>query len=134
VNAVVKHGRIRTTVPKAKELRRLAEKAVTLAKRGDANARRSAHGMLYEKPVLDKLFREMPTRMADRNGGYTRIVRLGRRLGDNAEMCYVGFVDVLPSRHDIEQRALEEKQRNTPPTDGKEQAIDDLFLLSSPTQ
>jgi large subunit ribosomal protein L17 len=134
VNSVVKHGRIRTTVPKAKELQRLAEKAVTLAKRGDRNARTSAQGMIYEKAVLDKLFRELPTRMAGRSGGYTRIVRLGRRVGDNAEMCYVGFVDVLPSRHEIEQRALDEKVRNTPPAEGKEHAVDDLFLLSSPAQ
>lgn len=110
----------------------MAEKTVTLAKSGNVNARRSAQGIIFEKPVLEKLFREMPVRFADRNGGYTRIVRLGRRSGDNAEMCYIGFVDVLPSRHEIEQRALEERQRNAP-VEGKEQANEDIFLLSGPS-
>jgi len=133
VTQVIKHGRIRTTLAKAKELRRMADKAVTLAKRGTLASRRNAEGLIFERAVIRKLFHEMPGRMADRTSGYTRIVRLGRRKGDNAEMCYVGYVDVLPSRHEFERRAREESQSQAGfvPPEGKEAALEDLFLLGS---
>ena len=95
------HGRIRTTEAKAKELRKLADKMVTLAKRGDLHSRRLAavwvrpetDGADAEPDALQKLFSEIGPRFADRNGGYTRIMKLGPRRGDATEMVYIELVD-----------------------------------------
>ncbi|MCK9995589.1 MAG: 50S ribosomal protein L17 [Candidatus Krumholzibacteria bacterium] len=93
VTALFKHERIQTTVPKAKEARVVAEKLITFAKRGDLHARRMAARKLYEPAVLQKLFEEIGPRYADRPGGYTRIMRLGPRKGDNAELAILELVD-----------------------------------------
>ena len=93
VTALFKHERIQTTVPKAKEARSLAEKLITFAKRGDLNARRQAARKLNEPAVLQKLFEEIGPRYAERPGGYTRILRLGARKGDNAELAILELVD-----------------------------------------
>ena len=93
VTALFKHERIQTTVPKAKEARMVAEKLITFAKRGDLHARRMAARKLYEPAVLQKLFEEIGPRYADRPGGYTRIMRLGPRKGDNAELAILELVD-----------------------------------------
>jgi len=93
VTALFKHERIQTTVPKAKEARIVAEKLITFAKRGDLHARRMAARKLFEPAVLQKLFEEIGPRYADRPGGYTRIMRLGPRKGDNAELAILELVD-----------------------------------------
>ncbi len=93
VTALFKHERIQTTVPKAKEARMVAEKLITFAKRGDLHARRMAARKLYEPAVLQKLFEEIGPRYAERPGGYTRIMRLGPRKGDNAELAILELVD-----------------------------------------
>ena len=93
VTALFKHERIQTTVPKAKEARSVAEKLSTFAKRGDLHARRQAARRINEPAVLQKLFAEIGPRYADRPGGYTRILRLGARKGDNAELAILELVD-----------------------------------------
>jgi large subunit ribosomal protein L17 len=93
VTALFKHERIQTTVPKAKEARSVAEKLITFAKRGDLHARRQAARKINEPDVLQKLFAEIGPRYADRPGGYTRILRLGFRKGDNAELAILELVD-----------------------------------------
>ncbi len=96
VTALFKHERIETTVPKAKEARSLAEKLITFAKRGDLHARRQAARRINEPEVLQKLFADIGPRYADRPGGYTRILRLGPRRGDNAELALLELVDGSP--------------------------------------
>ena len=87
------HKRIKTTLAKAKAVRPLAEKMVTLGKRGDLHARRIAAGYLGQKDAVKKLFAEIAPRAADRKGGYTRIIKLGQRLSDSAPMAYIEWVD-----------------------------------------
>jgi large subunit ribosomal protein L17 len=86
VTSLFKHERIRTTGAKAKELRRWADHIITLAKRGDLHARRQALSIIREKGVVHKLFEEANERFGNSAGGYTRIVKLGRRAGDAAPM------------------------------------------------
>jgi len=93
ITQLFKHDRIKTTEAKAKAIRGDAEKLVTLAKRGDLHARRLAASRLNESEVLNKLFDELATRYEDRAGGYTRILRLGPRLGDRAEMVLLELVE-----------------------------------------
>jgi large subunit ribosomal protein L17 len=93
VTALFRHERIQTTVPKAKEARAVAERLITFAKRGDLHARRQAARKVNEPEVLQKLFAEIGPRYADRPGGYTRILRLGFRKGDNAEIAILELVD-----------------------------------------
>lgn len=93
------HERIETTEAKAKEVRSIAEKLITLAKRGDLHARRQAAAFLRrervneEQDVLQKLFSELASRYSERTGGYTRILKLGPRRGDGAPMVYLELVD-----------------------------------------
>jgi large subunit ribosomal protein L17 len=89
---LIMHGRIRTTVTRAKELRRVAERTITLGKRGDLHARRQALACLYDKEAVYKLFEEVAPKYKDRNGGYTRILKLGPRRGDGAEMAIIELV------------------------------------------
>jgi large subunit ribosomal protein L17 len=92
VTSLFKHERIRTTGPKAKELRRLAEHLITLAKRGDLHARRQALAVIREKDVVHKLFDEANEKFGHSAGGYTRIVKLGRRAGDAAPMSLIELI------------------------------------------
>jgi large subunit ribosomal protein L17 len=92
VTSLFKYERIRTTGTKAKELRRLAEHLITLAKRGDLHARRQALAIIREKSVLDKLFVEANDKFGNSAGGYTRIVKLGRRPGDAAPMSLIELI------------------------------------------
>ena len=93
VCSLIEHKRIKTTLAKAKAVRPLAEKMVTLGKRGDLHARRLAAGYLGQKDAVKKLFAEIAPRAADRKGGYTRIIKLGQRLSDSAPMAYIEWVD-----------------------------------------
>ena len=92
VTSLFEHGRIRTTDAKAKELRRWADRMITLAKRGDLHARRQALAVMRDKTVVHKLFEEAPGRFGDRAGGYTNIFKLGRRRGDAAPISLVELV------------------------------------------
>ncbi len=92
VTSLLEHERIVTTVPKAKEVRRIAEKMITLGKRGDLHARRQALSYIRTKNIVAKLFDELSEQYADRQGGYTRIIRTGTRYGDAAPMAIVELV------------------------------------------
>ncbi len=93
VISLIRHERIKTTTPKAKEARRLAERLITFAKRGDLSARRHAARILHDKAAVKKLFDEIGPRYAERAGGYTRVVKFGKpRRGDAAEMALLEFV------------------------------------------
>jgi len=92
VTSLFEHERIVTTVEKAKELRPIAEKMITLGKRGDLHARRQALSFIRSKDVVDKLFTEIKDKFADRKGGYTRILKTGTRKGDAASMAIIEFV------------------------------------------
>ena len=87
-----REGRIQTTDCRAKEARREAEKLITLAKRGDLHARRQALAFIFDESVVTKLFDEIAPKYEDRNGGYTRILKLGPRQGDNAEVVFLELV------------------------------------------
>jgi len=93
VTSLFAHERIETTLPKAKEARRYAERMITFAKRGDLNSRRQAARFVQEPAVLQKLFDALGPRFADRPGGYTRIMRTGIRKGDDAKMAILELVD-----------------------------------------
>lgn len=91
--ALIEHGRIKTTVTKAKAVKPIAEQMITLGRRGDIHARRQAVAFLRSKDVVHKLFTEVGPSFAQRPGGYTRITKLGPRQGDAAEMAYLELVD-----------------------------------------
>jgi large subunit ribosomal protein L17 len=95
-SALIEHGRIKTTAAKAKEVKPVAEQMITLGRRGGVPARRQALKYLRSQDVVHKLFSDVGPRFADRPGGYSRIVRLGPRLGDAAEMVYLELVDYVP--------------------------------------
>ncbi len=93
VGDLLRHERLRTTEAKAKELRPIAEKMITLGKDGTVHARRQALAYVIDKDVVSKLFSEIAPRFASRPGGYTRIIKLGPRLGDGAAMAQVELVE-----------------------------------------
>jgi large subunit ribosomal protein L17 len=95
--SLIEHGRIKTTVAKAKAVKPFAEQMITLGKRGDLHARRLALAELRSQDVVHVLFAEVAPRFADRPGGYTRIVKLGPRQGDAAEMVFLELVDYDPT-------------------------------------
>ena len=91
--SLIKHEQITTTLPKAKELRPIVEKLVTLAKRGDLHARRQAISQVRDIEQVGKLFATLGPRYAERQGGYIRVLKAGYRHGDNAPMAVIEFVD-----------------------------------------
>ena len=92
VTDLLREGRITTTITRAKETRRMAEKMITLGKRGDLHARRQVLAYVFDETVETKLFEEIAPKYEDRQGGYTRILKLGPRQGDNAEMAFLELV------------------------------------------
>ncbi|ODA68328.1 50S ribosomal protein L17 [Methyloligella halotolerans] len=92
-NALIKHEQIVTTLPKAKELKRVADKLVTLAKRGDMHSRRRAFAKLRDDAMVSKLFETLGPRYAERPGGYTRVLKAGFRYGDSAPVAVIELVD-----------------------------------------
>ena len=92
VTYLLENGKIETTVTRAKEVRPLAEKMITLGKKGDLNAKRQAMACITQEDVVKKVFDEIAPSYASRNGGYTRIVRIGPRRGDAAEMAIIELV------------------------------------------
>jgi large subunit ribosomal protein L17 len=97
VTSLIRHERITTTTPKAKELKRFADKIITLAKRATPHSRRIANRDVRDVEVLNKLFGSIAERFKTRPGGYTRLVRVGRRAGDNAELAVIELVDRAPA-------------------------------------
>ena len=95
--SLIEHGRIKTTEAKAKAVKPFAEQMITLGKRGDLAARRQAIAELRSQDVVHQLFADVAPRFAERPGGYTRIVKLGPRQGDAAEMVYLELVDFDPA-------------------------------------
>ena len=115
-NALIKHEQITTTLPKAKELRPFIEKVVTLGKKGDLSARKKTMSILQDVKTTKKIFDKLAERYSERNGGYTRIIKLGNRYGDNASTAVIEFVDRdedakgLDSGPVIEKKTTEEEQ------------------------
>jgi len=93
---VIQHGRIKTTGPKAKEVRGLVDKLINVAKNDDLHARRQASKVLKDKNILRRLFEDVAPHLEERNSGYTRILKLGPRLGDGAEAVYLELVNHTP--------------------------------------
>jgi len=133
VTSLFEHGRIHTTDAKAKELRRWADQVITLAKRGDLHARRQALSIVRSKAVVHKLFEDVAGRFGQRAGGYTRVVKLGKRLGDAAPVSLVEFVapeDTAEkkkskrktSKKTAEQKGTQEKKKDSAETKGKKAA------------
>lgn len=98
ITSLFEHERIETTLAKAKELRMEAEKMITLAKKGDVHARRQALAVIRDKEVVHKLFGEIKDRFLDRNGGYTRIVKLRYRIGDGAPVSAIELVSRIEEK------------------------------------
>jgi large subunit ribosomal protein L17 len=106
--SLIEHEQIVTTLPKAKELRPIVEKLVTLAKRGDLHARRLAVSRIRDEAMVRKLFDTIGPRYAERNGGYTRVLKAGFRYGDNAPVAVIEFVDRDPEAKGAGDRARRE--------------------------
>ena len=119
VTSLFEHGRIQTTDAKAKELRRWADRMVTLAKRGDLHARRQALAVMRDKTVVHKLFEEAADRFGDRVGGYTNVVKIGRRRGDAAP---VSLVELLAPKEQKEQKKKKTKATKKATEKAKEKA------------
>jgi large subunit ribosomal protein L17 len=118
VCSLIAHQRIKTTLAKAKAVRPLAERMVTFGKNGSLHARRMALSMLRQKDAVKKLFDEIAPRSADRNGGYTRIVKLGQRKSDSASMAFIEWVDaaqVIEEKEPKEKPAKKQKEAAPPP-------------------
>ena len=96
--SLIKHKRITTTVAKAKALKKFVEPLITKSKDDTTNSRRVVFSNLQDKQVVTELFKEISVKIADRPGGYTRIIKTGHRLGDNAEMCFIELVDYNENR------------------------------------
>jgi large subunit ribosomal protein L17 len=107
VCSLIEHQRIKTTLAKAKAVRPLAERMVTLGKNGSIHARRTALATLRQKSAVKKLFDDVAPRSAERNGGYTRIVKLGQRKSDSAPMAFIEWVD---AEKVVEEKPAEEKK------------------------
>jgi large subunit ribosomal protein L17 len=118
VCALIEHQRIKTTLAKAKAVRPLAERMVTLGKNGSIHARRRALAVLRQKDVVKKLFDDIAQRSAERNGGYTRIVKLGARKSDSARMAFIEWVD---AEHVAEEKPKKEKKAKRKEPEAKTQ-------------
>ena len=94
--ALIKHEQIKTTLPKAKDLRGVVDRLITLGKRGDLHARRQALSVLRDSTIAAKLFKELAERYKDRPGGYTRVIKAGFRYGDTAPMAVIELVERNP--------------------------------------
>ena len=111
--ALLKHEQIKTTLPKAKDLRPIAEKLITLGKRGDLHARRQAYAFLRDDKVVAKLFATIGPRYKERNGGYCRVLKAGFRYGDCAPMAFIELVDRDPAAKGLDSGPTGEKADET---------------------
>jgi len=115
VTSLLKYDRIQTTDAKAKELRRWADHIITLAKRGDLHARRQAMSIVREKAVVHKVFEEAPKRFATVSGGYTRIVKIGRRPGDAAPVSLIELITPEPKKKKTTKKTKTATPKKTAP-------------------
>ena len=119
-NALIKHEQITTTLSKAKELKPFVEKIITLGKKGDLESRRKAISILQDNKMIKKIFDVIADRYKDRKGGYTRIVKIGNRFGDNAQTAVIELIDRdedakgIDSGPIIEKKTIEEDQEQRP--------------------
>ena len=137
--ALFEHGRITTTEAKAKRLRPLAERLITFAKRGDLAARRRVLTVVRDKGVVHVLFTEIGPRYENRHGGYTRIVKVGPRKGDNAPMAIIELVEPLQEQVVAEatgatKRAAKEKAAAKPAASASPAAVDDAPAAEAPVE
>ena len=121
---LVEHGRIKTTLGKAKALRPVAEKLVTLAKRDDLHSRRLAIAFLRQKETVKKLFSEVAPASKDRQGGYCRITKLGARMSDSAQMAIIEWVDRVVESEEPAAEAVVEVAAETKPSKKKAVAVE----------
>jgi large subunit ribosomal protein L17 len=124
VCSLIEHQRIKTTLAKAKAVRPLAEKMVTLGKKGSLHARRTALAVLRQKGAVKKLFEDIAPRSADRNGGYTRIVKLGARKSDSAPVAFIEWVDapLVVDEPVLEETGKKTKAAKTPAPETEKKA------------
>jgi large subunit ribosomal protein L17 len=122
--SLIEHQRIKTTLAKAKAVRPLAEKMVTLGKKGSLHARRTALAVLRQKGAVKKLFEDIAPRSAARNGGYTRIVKLGARKSDSAPVAFIEWVDApqMVDEPAPEEKAKKSKAPKAPAADTEKKA------------
>ncbi len=111
--ALIKHEQIVTTLPKAKELRRVADRLITLAKRGDLHARRVAASRVRDEAMVKKLFETLGPRYEERAGGYTRVLKAGFRYGDSAPMAVIELVDRDPDARGQDSGPTQEREEET---------------------
>ncbi|HEU5312404.1 MAG TPA: 50S ribosomal protein L17 [Candidatus Udaeobacter sp.] len=121
VCSLIEHQRIKTTLAKAKAVRPLAEHMVTLGKSGSIHARRTALATLRQKSAVKKLFDDIAPRSAERNGGYTRIVKLGQRKSDSAPMAFIEWVDTTEV---VEEKPAEEKKAKRKEAEAKPKKVE----------
>ena len=112
-SALIKHEQIATTLPKAKELRRVADRLITLAKRGDLHARRQAYARIRDDAMVAKLFETLGPRYAERPGGYTRVLKAGFRHGDSAPMAVIELVDRDEDAKGLDSGPTQEREEET---------------------
>jgi large subunit ribosomal protein L17 len=110
VCSLIQHQRIKTTLAKAKAVRPLAEKMVTLGKKNSLHARRTALAVLRQKDAVQKLFADIAPRNAERKGGYTRIIKLGERKSDSARIAFIEWVDAPQATDDVATEATDKKK------------------------
>ncbi|WP_298820233.1 50S ribosomal protein L17 [uncultured Roseibium sp.] len=111
--SLIKHEQIVTTLPKAKEMKPIIDKLITLGKRGDLHARRQAISQIRDTAMVAKLFETLGERYKDRNGGYSRVLKAGFRYGDNAPMAVIELVDRDPEARGADDRARAEAEEAT---------------------
>ncbi len=111
VASLFRSRRIETTDAKAKELRKVAERLITFAKKGDLHSRRQVMRFIPDRKVVHELFETIGPSFADRNGGYTRIMKVGRRRGDNAPLSLIELVGLGPKIEELEEKAEKKRQK-----------------------
>lgn len=126
MSSLLEHGRIITTVPRAKELRKIADKMVSLAKNGSLHARREALSVVHRRDLVDRLFSHWGQQFVNKNGGYSRLVRIGQRRGDSASLTVVEFAAdslAVPRAVPIKQKKKSDKQISALPISGQDESV-----------
>src|SRR4029453_2625222 len=132
VCSLIEHQRIKTTLAKAKAVRPLAERMVTLGKNCSIHARRTALAMLRQKNAVKKLFDDVAPRSAERNGGYTRIVKLGQRKSDSAPMAFIEWVDLAEVLEEKAWKKKKEKRKEAEPKPKKKETMREEPVAEEP--